>query len=159
MVMEALEEDRLPYRKTSLDLRDRAKMVFNGNGLIAHRERIRDQAQTGTCLLQIMPLEVSTSRKDLLQQSELTLRSSVQSAYSIVPSRVSSRLSLSMIDSSKYGASVALEYQFLSLEGFLFTAGVYNRNHRTSLIDQLFKTRLSHAVRTEANLAFGKGLP
>ncbi len=156
--MEALGEDLLPYRNNveSLGFRDRAKMIFNENGLNAHRERIRDQSQAMTCLLEIVLQEVSTSRKDLLQQSELTLRSSDQSAYSFVPSRVSSWLSLSTIGSSKSGASPALEYQFLSFEGFLFTAGVYKRNHRTSLIDQLFKTRLSHAVGTEANLAFEK---
>ncbi len=156
--MEALGEDLLPYRNNveSLGLRDRAKMIFNEIALNAHRERIRDQSQAMTCLLQIVLQEVSTSRKDLLQQSELTLRSSDESAYGIVPSRMSSRLSLSTIDSSKSGASLALEYQFLSFEDPLFTARVYKRKYRTSLIDQLFKTRLSHAVGTEANLAFGK---
>lgn len=155
LVMEAFEEDLLPYSNNiqNLSVKERARMVWNETALDAHRDRIRDQAQSMICLLQIVLLEVSTSRQRLFRASDAILRKSDESAYSIVPSRMSSRFSLSTSHSSRSGASAPLEYRFLSFENSLFTARVYKRNYRTSKIDQLFKSRMSHAANEDPNHA------
>ena len=58
-----------------------------------------------------------------------------ESAFSIVPSRMSSRVSLSTIQTSdrdRIRSSESLVYRQLNFEDDLFTARVYKRNYRTS---------------------------
>ena len=72
---------------------------------------------------------------DLLQQSQKQFTKSDESALSIVPSRMSSRLSLSTVqtgDRDSVRSSASLEYRRFSFENDLFTARVYKRNYRTS---------------------------
>ena len=58
-----------------------------------------------------------------------------ESAFSIVPSRLSSRFSGSTSHTSRPGSTVSdtnLEYHPLSFDDDLFTARVYKRNYRTN---------------------------
>ena len=77
-------------------------------------------------------------------KSEKTFRKSDQSAYSIVPSRMSSRLSMSTRRSLDHESAKSINemtYRRLSFEDDLFTARVYKRNYRNPVILQLFQSR------------------
>ena len=63
-----------------------------------------------------------------------------ESAFSIVPSRLSSRLSISTSQSSRSNSIsdyVSMIYQRLSFEDDLFTARVYKRNYRNTRLQRL----------------------
>ena len=84
------------------------------------------------------PLTISSptaqGTAELLQQSQKQFIKSDESAFSIVPSRMSSRFSLSTIqtgDPNSVRSSASLEYRRLSFENDLFTARVYKRNYRS----------------------------
>ena len=71
---------------------------------------------------------------DRIQQSKKQFAKSDESAFSIVPSRLSSRLSISTGRSSLSNSTTSLAelaYQRLSFENDLFTARVYKRNYRS----------------------------
>ena len=77
---------------------------------------------------------------DLLVQSKEQFMKSDESAFSIVPSRLSSRISLStdgigLRDS--IGSHASMVYRRLSFEDALFTARVYKRNYRTPHLQSL----------------------
>ena len=63
-----------------------------------------------------------------------------ESAYSIVPSRMSSRLSISTRHS--LSSDSHLSYHRLSFDDDLFTAKVYKRSYRTPLIKRLFRRKV-----------------
>lgn len=70
---------------------------------------------------------------NLLQQSEKQFMKSDESAFSIVPSGLSSRLSVSTDqtgDRDSIRSSASMAYRWLSFEDDLFTARVYKRNYR-----------------------------
>ena len=70
---------------------------------------------------------------NLLRQSEKQFMKSDESAFSIVPSNLSSRLSLSTTKTGRnddIGCDSSLLYRRLSFEDELFTARVYKRNYR-----------------------------
>ena len=70
---------------------------------------------------------------EMLQQSQEQFIKSDESAFSIVPSRMSSRFSLSTIQTSdrdSVRSSASLVYRRFSFENDLFTARVYKRNYR-----------------------------
>ncbi|MCJ1458052.1 Ankyrin-1, partial [Mycoblastus sanguinarius] len=137
IIMSALEEDLLPYQADSLSFKQRSKAVWNERTLQDHQNRISHQATAMTCLLQAIQLKSSQARNQVLDEAAPVLRKSDESAYSIVPSRMS-RFS---IPSSASLSSADLSYHRLSFEDALFTARVYKRNYRNPLIGRLFKSR------------------
>ena len=68
-------------------------------------------------------------RINLLRESELKFRQYDESAFSIVPSRMSSRMSVSTYRRSSVEI-LDMVYKLLSFENDLFTAMVYKRNYR-----------------------------
>lgn len=142
MVMEALEEDLLPFQRQldHLGFRGKTSLIWQESALTAHQDRLGHQVQAMTCLLQTIDFKLPQSRVDMLSISEPILLKSDESAYSIVPSRMSSRLSQSTIQS--YGSAL-MQYKHLSFEDSLFTARVYKRSYRSPLIEQLLKTQKS----------------
>lgn len=161
MVMEALEDDLLPFHGQSdnLALREKARIIWNESALNAHQDRLGHQVQAMTCLLQTIQLELPENRRDFLEISEPILFKSDESAYSIVPSRRSSKVSLSTTHST---GSISLQYYPLAFEDTLFTARVYKRNYRNYVIDQLFKARTDQSrsgatLEHEKNVASGSG--
>ena len=79
-------------------------------------------------------------RNNLLRESEEQFGKSDQSAYSIVPSRMSMSIYTSdTIDSGASKSEENLVYKPLAFENELFTARVYKRNYRTPALQRLFK--------------------
>ena len=96
-------------------------------------------------LLQVLELPSPKGRDHQLKSQERKFRKFDESAYSIVPSRMSSRISVATSTRSQ-GSQISLEsadsvYRRLSFEDDLFTAAVYKRNYRNPLIDSLFKQK------------------
>ena len=73
----------------------------------------------------------------MLRNTRKQFQQSDESAYSIVPSRMSSRLSVSTRQS--LSSDNHLSYHRLSFEDDLFTAKVYKRSYRPPLIKRLFR--------------------
>ena len=76
----------------------------------------------------------------MLRNARKEFQKSDESAYSIVPSRMSSRLSTS----TNQGLSIDdnMSYRRLSFEDDLFTAQVYKRSYRTPFIRRLFQRKV-----------------
>ena len=152
-IMDALEGDLRPYQTINLSFMQRSKAIWNENTLRGHQDRISHQAMAMTCLLQAIQLKSSLARTRLIDEAEPMLRRSDESAcsaYSIVPSRMSSRVSKSNFRNSAGGTSVAsaeMAYRRLSFENDLFTATAYKRNYRNPLIDHLFSSRRSRPLK------------
>ena len=87
----------------------------------------------------------------MLRNAQKQFQKSDESAYSIVPSRMSSRLSTSTRQSLSIDDNFS--YHRLSFENDLFTARVYKRSYRTPLIQRLF--RRSKSADTEEHLIYG----
>ena len=84
----------------------------------------------------------------LIKKSEKQFKKSDESAYSIVPSRMSSRISISTRQINVRGSIRSegdIEYRRLSFENDLFTARVYKRNYRHPMLLRLWKPK-SHAA-------------
>lgn len=78
-----------------------------------------------------------------------------ESAFSIVPSRLSSRLSISSDQSAGQDSTGSFEgmvYRRLSFEDILFTARVYKRNYRSTHYRRLRKQELSKRLDAKASL-------
>ena len=58
LVIDALEEDLLPFDLENLTLAQRSRFVWNETMLQAHQSRVRDQAASITLLLQAIQLQV-----------------------------------------------------------------------------------------------------
>ena len=56
LVLEALEEDLQSYDESKMSFCQRSRLVWNENILQGHQDRIRDQAQSMTLLLQAIQL-------------------------------------------------------------------------------------------------------
>ena len=98
-----------------------------------------------TCLLQAIQLKSSLARTRLIDEAQPMLRRSDESAYSIVPSRMST----SNYRNSTGGTSIAsaeMSYRRLSFENDLFTAIAYKRNYRNQQIVHLFNPRCSRPL-------------
>ncbi|MCJ1459523.1 hypothetical protein MMC28_009902 [Mycoblastus sanguinarius] len=82
------------------------------------------------------------TREELLHKAEPILRKSDESAYTLVPSEPS-HFSTSTHSTNSLGnyRNSRLVYYPLSFENELFTARVYKRNYRHSLLHQLFKSK------------------
>lgn len=150
IIMDALDGDLKPYRTNNLSFMQRSKAIWNENLLRGHQDRISHQAMAMTCLLQAIQLQSSLARTRLIDEAEPMLRKSDDSAYSVVPSRMSSRVSKSIHRNSTGGASIAgaeMAYRQLSFENDLFTAKAYKRNYRNPLIAHLFDARRSRPLK------------
>ena len=149
LVLSALEQDLADYDGVSTDLtfRKRASLAWNERALLDHQHRVRGQVQAMSLLLLVLELPTSNDRHAVLQKEEQVLQQSDESAYSIVPSRRSSQIRYSRVSSSARNRdshlsvdSTELVYRRLSFENDLFTAQVYKRNYRNSLINSLFRS-------------------
>jgi len=137
LVLSALEDDLASYREEG-DVRprfmNRSKTVWNEFSLQNHQTRVRDQVLTMTLLLQVLSLPSASDRSTLLDASSVTLHKSDESAYSIVPSRMSV---WSRPDSHISVASSEMVYSRLKLEeeieNELFASKVYKRNYRVRI--------------------------
>ena len=79
-------------------------------------------------------------RNNLLRESEEQFGKSDESAYSIVPSRMSMSIYTGdTIDSGASNSEESLVYKPLTFENELFTARAYKRNFRTPALQRLFK--------------------
>ena len=146
LVLSALEQDLADNASFVL----RSKMAWNERAFLDHQHRVRGQVQAMTLMLQVSQLSTSKAQTKLLDKKEKVLRASDESAYSIVPSRTSSHMSVSTRsrDSVSSIESKELVYYPLSFEDDLFTARVYKRNYRSPWV----KTSSKHhrGKRTEA---------
>ena len=103
-----------------------------------------------TLLLKLLDLPSPQNRKRALETHERQFRKSDESAYSIVPSRLSLRFSLQISESEHNRKScISLEstdlvYRRLSFEDELFTASVYKRNYTNPLIRSLLESGSRH---------------
>ncbi|KAL6713507.1 hypothetical protein ACLMJK_008972 [Lecanora helva] len=126
IVMSALQQDLLDYTCAlgNGSIKKRLKFIWNERALRDHQDRIRGQAIAMNVLLQALDLPTETKREEMLRREKDKITKSDESAYSIVPSRLSSRLSLSTcwsIDSTE------LLHSRLTCEDDLFTARPYKR--------------------------------
>ena len=103
--------------------------------------------------IECQPLTISSPNiedsAELLQQSQKQFIKSDESAFSIVPSRMSSRVSLSTIqtsDQDSVRSSTSLVYRHFSFENDLFTARVYKRNYRSPEYQEARKQNLDRDV-------------
>ena len=143
LVLTALEKDLADYehRVDNASFILRSKMVWNERAFLDHQHRVRGQVQAMTLLLQVSQLSTSKAQTKLLRKKEKAFHASDESSYSIVPSRMSSHMSVSTRsrDSALTIESQELVYYPLSFEDELFTARVYKRNYRNAWISSLVK--------------------
>ena len=143
LVLSALEQDLADYKHTADNASFvlRSKMAWNERAFLDHQHRVRGQVQAMTLMLQVSQLSTSKAQTKLLDKKEKVLRASDESAYSIVPSRMSSHMSVSIRsrDSVSSIESKELVYYPLSFEDDLFTARVYKRNYRSPWVNTLSK--------------------
>lgn len=143
LVLSSLEQDLADYknRADNANFVLRSKMAWNERAFLDHQNRVRGQVQAMTLLLQVSQLSTSKDQTKLLKKKDKAFRASDESAYSIIPSRMSSHMSVSTgsRDSFLTIESQELVYYPLSFENDLFTARVYKRNYRNSWISSLFK--------------------
>ena len=143
LVLSALEQDLADYKHTAdnASFKMRSKMAWNERAFLDHQHRVRGQVQAMTLMLQVSQLSTSKAQTKLLKKNEKAFRASDESAYSIVPSRMSSHMSVSTRsrDSVLTIESQELVYYPLSFEDDLFTARVYKRNYRNPWINSLVK--------------------
>ena len=143
IVLSALEQDLADYKNVADNASFilRSKMAWNEHAFLDHQHRVRGQVQAMGLLLQLSQLSTSKAQTKLLEKKEKVFRTSDESAYSIVPSRMSSRMSISTRsrDSLLSTESKELVYYPLSFEDDLFTARVYKRNYRKPWVNSLSK--------------------
>ncbi|KAL8924232.1 MAG: hypothetical protein Q9208_004196 [Pyrenodesmia sp. 3 TL-2023] len=160
LVIAALEEDLEPFLEQlrdpsthpqrSLEFRRRAKIVWNDQTFRDHQERIRDQVNSMNLLINILQMPQAVSRKQALDVGVGVFRKSDESAFSIVPSRTSTRPrdTESLLS---FESKTSLVYRELTIDSDLFTARVYKRNYRNPLISDLLKTAKVLPDRTRNN--------
>lgn len=143
LVLSALEQDLANYKHTAdnASFMMRSRMAWNERAFLDHQHRVRGQVHAMTLMLQVSQLPTPKARTKLLNEEEKALSASDESAYSIVPSRMSSRMSVSTRsrDSISSIESKELVYYPLSFEDELFTARVYKRNYRSPWVNNLSK--------------------
>ena len=143
LILSAIEQDLADYkdRADNASFVRRSKMAWNERAFLDHQHRVRGQVQAMTLLLQVSQLSTSKAQTKLLKKKEKAFKASDESAYSIVPSRMSSHMSMSTRsrDSVLTIESQEIVYYPLSFEDELFTARVYKRNYRNPWINSLAK--------------------
>ena len=134
-VISALQDDLLEYQSEGLSFIQRSKLNWNGKALRDHQDRIRGQVQAMSLLLQVIELPTSTARSEQLQTAQRTFLNSDASAYSIVPSRMST--SSSARNSVLSVESAELIHHRWDFEGDLLGARVYKRNYIRNLTNSI----------------------
>lgn len=91
VVLSALQDDLVDYTDNldSLSFKQRSRITWNEKALLDHQNRIRGQAVSMGLLLQILELPSPKKQNQLLKTYERHFRKYDESAYSIVPSRMS----------------------------------------------------------------------
>lgn len=126
----------------------RAKVVWNEKAFQGHQNRTRGQTAAMSLLLQVSKLPSPQKRAQVILRKERHFRKSDESAYSIVPSRMS-QVSFESAD---------LVYQRLSFEDDLFTATIYKRNYGNTLIRSLLQLRHRIEGTRTQNTSSNRGL-
>ena len=142
-VISALQDDLLDYGSKKLGFMQRSRLNWNGKTLRDQQDRIRGQVQAMSLLLQVIELPTSKARSEQLQTARITFLKSDESAYSIVPSRMS--ISSSARDSVFSVESAEFIHQRWSFEGDLFGARVYKRIYAKNLITSLSHPKVAKA--------------
>ncbi|KAK0509811.1 hypothetical protein JMJ35_008205 [Cladonia borealis] len=142
-VISALQDDLLDYGEGRLGIMRRSRLAWNENALRDHQYRIRGQVQAMSLLLQVMELPTSKARSKQLHRARNTLLKSDESAYSIVPSRMS-------ISSSARNSVLSVESAELidhrwSFEGDLLGARVYKRTYVKNLLNAVLHSKVAKA--------------
>ena len=151
IVMSALQDDlnESVGGKSSQGLTQRAKLAWNAKAFEDHQDRIRGQTAAMSLMLQVLDLQTPKGRSKLVKAQKRQYSKSDESAYSIVPSRMSSRHSSRLSRSSRNVrnrmsvASADLAYRQLSFEDDLFTGPVYKRNFKKFLIGSVSQSKAS----------------
>ena len=142
-VITALQDDLLAFESRRLGFMQRSKLNWNEKALRDHQDRIRGQVQAMSFLLQVIELPTSKARSEQLQIVQRTFLKSDESAYSIVPSRMS--ISSSARDSVFSVESAELIHHRWSFEGDLLGARVYKRNYAKNLINSVLHSKVAKA--------------
>ena len=142
-VISALQDDLLGYGSKRLGFMQRSRLSWNEKVLRDHQDRIRGQVQAMSLLLQVIELPTSKARSEQLQTTQNTFLKSDESAYSIVPSRMS--ISTSARNSVFSIESAELIHHRWSFEGDLLGARVYKRNYAKNLITSVLHSKVSKA--------------
>ena len=142
-VISALQDDLLGYGSKKLGFMQRSRLNWNEKALRDHQDRIRGQVHAMSLLLQVIELPTSKARSKQLQTARNRFLKSDESAYSIVPSRMS-------ISSSTWSSVFSLESAELihhrwSFEGDLLGARVYKRNYAKNLINSALHSKVAKA--------------
>ncbi|KAL8994986.1 MAG: hypothetical protein Q9169_005185 [Polycauliona sp. 2 TL-2023] len=155
LVIEALEKDLIPLmaeapqeQGTAIGpgILNKVQVIWNATALREHQERLRDQMNSMNLMISVLKLPNAIIRQQSLNANVDILRKSDESAYSIVPSRLSvhapsirSHMDHSLISSI---GEDSLIYRELAFDDDLFSARVYKRN---------YLSRAIRDVRREAN--------
>ena len=134
-VISALQDDLLDYGSRRLGFMQRSRLSWNEEALRDHQYRIRGQVQAMSLLLQVIELPTSTARSKQLQTAQRTFLNSDESAYSIVPSRMS--ISSSARNSVLSVESAELIHHRWDFESDLLGARVYKRNYIRNLTNSI----------------------
>ena len=147
VVISALQDDLAGYTKRTdtFGFRQRSRAVRDEQLFRDHQDRIRGQAMAMSLLLHVLNLPTASDRNVLLRIAVKDFDESDESAKSIIPSR----MSISTYRCCVSVESAKMSYRYLSFEDDLFTAHVYKRNYRTSVIDTSLQqsARLKHQER------------
>ncbi|KAF2263089.1 hypothetical protein CC78DRAFT_581975 [Lojkania enalia] len=141
LVMSALQEDLAKVVDKKSNFRRGIGLTWYESLFNDHQTRIRGQITSLQLLLQVINLPRNEDRVEMLSVKEHVFKEVDESARSIVPSRLSSRLSWISMDgastrSVKSVKSVLLNYIPFSFENDLFTSFVYKRNYRVPVTNK-----------------------
>ena len=143
IVISALQDDLLDYGSKKLGFMQRTRLNWSEKALRDHQDRIRGQVQAMSLLLQVIELPPSKARSKQLQTARNTFLKSDESAYSIVPSRMS--ISSSARDSVLSVESAEFIDHWWSFEGDLFGARAYKRIYAKNLITSVSQSKVAKA--------------
>ena len=141
-VISTLQHDLLAYGSMKFGFMQRSKLTWNDKALRNHQDRIRGQVQAMSLLLQVIELPICKTRSEQLQTAQNTFLKSDESAYSIVPSRMS--ISSSARDSVFSVESAELIHHRWGFEGDLFSARAYKRRYAKGLISSVRHSKVAN---------------
>ncbi|KAG6991419.1 hypothetical protein G7Y79_00052g087590 [Physcia stellaris] len=147
LIVTSLAEDMSTFVKRPVTFGQRSRYVWNEERFRGHLDRIRGQVGAMHLLVSVLNLSSAPERANLLKDGDEILRKSDESAYTIVPSYLSSRIA--SLYSNPSGLSVdsaELVYRQLTIDDDLFTARVYKRNYRHPFMNLQKRPRPSNAL-------------
>jgi hypothetical protein len=132
LVVSALEDDLARVRSSDSRIKRQAGMLWNEDVFRDHRTRVMGQVASLQLLLQVMNMPSYEDRIETLSVKEVVFRKAEESVLSIVPSRLSTRLSFTENQSTSLTRAVSTRLRYIrkSFENELFTSNVYKRNYR-----------------------------